>query len=160
VGSFNGLNDSWSVDAEGEYFLHHEEIYHNTPATQTDQAYNHPEDIEHFSHHAEIELNEDNLLRVAQGLKPLDENGNEMDMPVKKPKEEYGHALGEESEQHVFQGVYKGEEETERQIERFANARNEADRRGAWKGAEGRPKDLADRLRKAVPYKYRVKNSW
>jgi hypothetical protein len=30
-------------DEESEYFLHHEELYHGTPETQTDESYNHPE---------------------------------------------------------------------------------------------------------------------
>lgn len=30
-------------DEESEYFLHHEELYHSSPETQTDEAYNHPE---------------------------------------------------------------------------------------------------------------------
>ena len=30
-------------DEESEYFLHHEELYHSTPETQTDESYNHPE---------------------------------------------------------------------------------------------------------------------
>ncbi|KAL8286538.1 hypothetical protein RQP46_004555 [Phenoliferia psychrophenolica] len=30
-------------DAEGEYFLHHEEKYHNTPETQNEEDYVHPE---------------------------------------------------------------------------------------------------------------------
>lgn len=34
------------------------EIYHNTPETQTDESYNHPEDIEHFSQHEAIEKQE------------------------------------------------------------------------------------------------------
>jgi hypothetical protein len=28
-----------------EFFLHHEELFHNTPETQTDESYNHPEDM-------------------------------------------------------------------------------------------------------------------
>ncbi|CCO32716.1 putative calcium-binding protein C613,03 [Rhizoctonia solani AG-1 IB] len=32
-------------DVESEFFLHHEEMYHNTPETQTDESYNHPEDM-------------------------------------------------------------------------------------------------------------------
>lgn len=30
-------------DAEGEYFLHHEEKFHNTPETQNEEDYVHPE---------------------------------------------------------------------------------------------------------------------
>ncbi|KAJ7204435.1 precursor to secretory protein Ssp120 [Mycena pura] len=45
-------------DVESEFFLHHEEQFHSTPETQTDESYNHPEDIEHFAHHEEIERSE------------------------------------------------------------------------------------------------------
>lgn len=63
-----------------EFFLHHEgtltawqfptkvhshipfllitEEFHSTPETQTDDSYNHPEDIEHFGHHEGIEREE------------------------------------------------------------------------------------------------------
>ena len=34
------------------------EEFHGTPETQTDESYNHPEDIEHFSHHEDIEMKE------------------------------------------------------------------------------------------------------
>ncbi|KAJ7024388.1 precursor to secretory protein Ssp120 [Mycena alexandri] len=45
-------------DIESEFFLHHEEEFHSTPETQTDESYNHPEDLEHFAHHEEIERKE------------------------------------------------------------------------------------------------------
>lgn len=58
-----------------EFFLHHEgfnwqratsrtpstyltEQYHSTPEAQSDEPYNHPEDIEHFAHHKPIEREE------------------------------------------------------------------------------------------------------
>jgi nucleobindin len=31
------------------------EEFHSTPETQTDESYNHPEDLEHFGHHEKIE---------------------------------------------------------------------------------------------------------
>lgn len=43
--------DLLGLEAEPELtpsFLHHEELYHSTPETQTDESYNHPEDLEHF----------------------------------------------------------------------------------------------------------------
>lgn len=46
IGDFKHLGHHY--DEESEYFLHHEELYHNTPETQTDESYTHPEDIEHF----------------------------------------------------------------------------------------------------------------
>jgi nucleobindin len=45
----------------------HEEIYHNTPETQTEEAYSHPEDIAHFAAHEEIEAHEEELIRKAMG---------------------------------------------------------------------------------------------
>lgn len=53
---------------------HHEEMYHNTPETQTEESYIHPEDIAHFEHHEDIERHEEDLARKAQGLPPTDPN--------------------------------------------------------------------------------------
>ncbi|KAG6380764.1 hypothetical protein JVT61DRAFT_5148 [Boletus reticuloceps] len=55
-------------DVESEFFLHHEEEYHSTLETQTDEAYNHPEDIEHFAHHEKIELLEAEREARYQGI--------------------------------------------------------------------------------------------
>lgn len=69
--SFEGYKDlGHHYDEESEYFLHHEELYHSTPETQTDEAYNHPEDIEHFKHHRHIEDEEDARERIFEGLPP------------------------------------------------------------------------------------------
>ncbi|ORX36292.1 hypothetical protein BD324DRAFT_628197 [Kockovaella imperatae] len=67
--SFEGYKDlGHHYDEESEYFLHHEELYHSTPETQTDESYTHPEDIEHFRHHAHIEAEEDARERKFAGL--------------------------------------------------------------------------------------------
>ena len=42
------------------------ELYHSTPETQTDEAYNHPEDDEHFANHEHIEAEEERRERGAQ----------------------------------------------------------------------------------------------
>ncbi|CDS00517.1 related to SSP120-secretory protein [Sporisorium scitamineum] len=60
-------------DEESEFFVHHEELYHNTPETQTDEAYNHKEDIEHFAHHDQIEKEEEQRERKAEGLPSIEE---------------------------------------------------------------------------------------
>ncbi|KAH8921103.1 hypothetical protein BT69DRAFT_1298898 [Atractiella rhizophila] len=123
-------------DTEGEYFLHHEELYHSTPETQTDESYNHPEDIAHFTHHEQIELEEENKVRLAQGLDALDKDGREIKGSAREHTQKI---LG------------------------LKEAKQEADRRGSWgttRGGFGKPKDTADRLRKSVPYKYRVKTNW
>jgi hypothetical protein len=53
---------------------HHEEMYHSTPETQTEESYTHPEDIAHFEHHEDIERAEEDRARKAQGLPPTDPN--------------------------------------------------------------------------------------
>ncbi|KAJ7687384.1 hypothetical protein B0H17DRAFT_1070041 [Mycena rosella] len=55
-------------DIESEFFLHHEEEFHSTPETQTDESYNHPEDLEHFAHHEEIERKEAVKEAAFQGI--------------------------------------------------------------------------------------------
>ncbi|EPQ60110.1 precursor to secretory protein Ssp120 [Gloeophyllum trabeum ATCC 11539] len=55
-------------DVESEFFLHHEELYHSTPETQTDESYNHPEDIEHFAQHEQIERAEAEREAKFQGI--------------------------------------------------------------------------------------------
>lgn len=47
---------------------HPAEEFHSTPETQTDEAYNHPEDIEHFAHHEEIEHQEAEREARFQGI--------------------------------------------------------------------------------------------
>jgi hypothetical protein len=44
------------------------EVYHSTPETQTDESYNHPEDIEHFAHHDAIERTEAEREAKFQGI--------------------------------------------------------------------------------------------
>ncbi|PFH49052.1 hypothetical protein AMATHDRAFT_148583 [Amanita thiersii Skay4041] len=67
--NFDGLGaEGHHYDVESEFFLHHEEQYHSTPETQTDEAYNHPEDVEHFAHHEDIELKEAEREARFQGI--------------------------------------------------------------------------------------------
>lgn len=80
--------ESTLLNSQQEFFLHHEgsfervqctlsrffssncslEQYHSTPETQTDEAYTHPEDIEHFGHHAAIEREEAEREAKYQGI--------------------------------------------------------------------------------------------
>lgn len=62
------------TDEESEYFVHHEEIYHNTPESQKADAYDHPEDIEHFAHHERLEHEEEDRERHAEGLPTREED--------------------------------------------------------------------------------------
>jgi len=77
AGGFAGLPDLKDLGAEGhhydiesEFFLHHEELYHSTPDTQTDDSYSHPEDMEHFANHEHIEAEEAEREQKFHGLPP------------------------------------------------------------------------------------------
>ncbi|GAA5967392.1 hypothetical protein JCM11641_000532 [Rhodosporidiobolus odoratus] len=212
-------------DAEGEYFLHHEEMYHNTPETQTEESYTHPEDIEHFMAHETIEDEEEERIRHFTGEESdLPEAGtpegsnltpeqvaqhvfNELnDLPdeITNPDEErfikqveaaedrnaakpqviepkkkdpapprYNPA-GAPPSQSALSGKEKlAAEEKARQeraaaaraqAEKFSKNAQEAQKRGGWGQKDdmlfARPKDLADKLRSNIPYKFRMKKSW
>lgn len=63
------------------------EQYHSTPETQTDESYIHPEDIEHFSHHDDIERQEYEREARYQGVS-VDEAARAHDEPpVHSPSE-------------------------------------------------------------------------
>ncbi|KIM88785.1 hypothetical protein PILCRDRAFT_238903 [Piloderma croceum F 1598] len=67
--SFDNIGaEGHHYDVESEFFLHHEEEFHSTPETQTDESYNHPEDIEHFAQHEAIELKEAEKEAKFQGI--------------------------------------------------------------------------------------------
>ena len=60
-------------DEESEFFVHHEEEYHKNPEQQSPEAYNHPEDIEHFNHHDAIERQDEDRERAGRGLPSREE---------------------------------------------------------------------------------------
>ena len=124
---------------EGEYWLHHEELYHNTPETQTDESYTHKEDLEHFAHHDEIEAEEDALVNKAQGL---DEDGNPLPQKVLQAP--------------VLTSVEKAKKAKADAARAYKMASAEASKQGPWPAGDFRkPKSKSDRLRAGMPYKYR-----
>ncbi|KAG9105179.1 hypothetical protein FRC07_009536 [Ceratobasidium sp. 392] len=154
----DGLPDFSSLGAEGhhydvesEFFLHHEEIYHNTPETQTDESYNHPEDIEHFAHHEEIERVEEERERkyeglAADGVHAAEPDKNPESEPEFKPSPKYTYTRAPKDAQVPLDDL-----------------KRDAAGKDAWgTGQAGfkRPKEAADRLRKNVPYKYKFKRNW
>ncbi|KAG9098297.1 hypothetical protein FRC06_006554 [Ceratobasidium sp. 370] len=181
----NGLPDFGSLGAEGhhydvesEFFLHHEELYHNTPETQTDESYNHPEDMwvqaliareqathsyiflssEHFAHHEEIERLEAERERKYEGLAPDGIHAAEPDKnaesdPEFKPSPKYTYTRARKDGQAAGQ---------------LEDLKREAAAKDAWGTGDAgykRPKEAADRLRKNVPYKpsrmqYKFKRNW
>ncbi|GAA5880470.1 hypothetical protein JCM16303_005393 [Sporobolomyces ruberrimus] len=196
-------------DAEGEYFLHHEEQFHNTPETQREEDYIHPEDIEHFMSHEQIEAEEDEKVAVFTGEEPdipsdervtpeevqqhifnelngLSDEPSEVEKESQRELEEHvgggGGGVGEKKGSETklspwtsvppkAQGTVSAEEQARRDRAEFARQQaakfgkdvKEAGRRGDWGSGESafeRPRDAADRLRKNIPYKYKVKKSW
>ena len=159
---------------------HHEELYHNTPETQTEEAYTHPEDLAHFEHHEDIEREEEDKARKAQGLPPTDPN-IPLDDQTAQPDHDAidaRNAQADQQRQQVFvaggSGTGKAQaglddptpEEAARrerakqardQSKRLSDAKKEAQNRGAWgEGGDSgfkKPKDQADRLRDRIPYK-------
>lgn len=61
------------------------EQFHSTPETQTDESYNHPEDIEHFSHHENIEFLEAEREAQYQGI-TVEEALRSHEEPAVKPE--------------------------------------------------------------------------
>ncbi|BEI82513.1 hypothetical protein CcaverHIS002_0303810 [Cutaneotrichosporon cavernicola] len=100
IGDFKDLGHHY--DEESEYFLHHEELYHSTPETQTDESYNHPEDIAHFRNHEHIEAEEDARERKFEGLAANADLTDEH--KAHDPLEEAGHAAGEGPEAYAAAG--------------------------------------------------------
>ena len=64
-------------DDEYEYEIHHFEKYHGADAKLEDLT--HPEDIEHFKHHEETDMMEEQLARSEKGPRGL----NEGNIPAK-----------------------------------------------------------------------------
>lgn len=148
----------------------HEEKFHNTPETQGENAYVHPEgarslfycawlvraltllialDIEHFMAHEDIERTEAERVLEFQGLasdgQPVDPNVNQAAFQAKSSDSASDIAAREAREAYALAQALK-----------FGNDVREASKRGGY-GETGffRPKDTADRLRRGVPFKYR-----
>ncbi|KAK2464743.1 hypothetical protein APHAL10511_003161 [Amanita phalloides] len=164
-------------DIESEFFLHHEgsfadsiktlqnldhptEKYHNTPETQTDESYNHPEDLEHFSHHEKIEQDEVERLAKFQGIsveevlkyygKPPAASQDETPSsdPIQPPKPKIMRVTPPEKQEPSV---------------KFKNAEAEAKKKDDWGSGDAgyvAPRDASDRLRKNLPYKYKFRRNW
>jgi len=115
--SFEGYRDlGHHYDEESEFFLHHEELYHSTPETQTDESYVHPEDFDHFTHHAHIEAEEDARERAFAGL-PADADLSQDHVAVPDALDTHQHAPGEGPQEVISEqgegGGEGGEQEQE-----------------------------------------------
>lgn len=189
--SFEGYKDlGHHYDEESEYFLHHEELYHSTPETQTDESYTHPEDIEHFQHHAEIEDEEDARERRFEGLPPTADLTK--DHVAADPLDHHEHAPGQgpldENENPQSRGDGDGDENdfkpgdevdpppvrVPKRVDpgaapqRIVKAGHLEELGGLKQAAleqpgwvgGARPKSAEERLRAGVPYKYKMRKGF
>ncbi|KAN0100207.1 hypothetical protein V8E55_000191 [Tylopilus felleus] len=135
-------------DVESEFFLHHEEQFHSTPETQTDESYNHAEDIEHFAHHETIELLEAEREAKYQGIS-VEEVLRAHEPPTEtialpRPK--------------ITRGAPKQDPAV-----KYKNIDKEKENQSEWgTGEQGykQPKSPAEKMRKNLPYKYKFRRSW
>ena len=73
-------------DEESEFFVHHESIYHRKEEDQGADSYTHPEDLKHFAQHKQIELEEENRERIAEGMPTIEEEAHLQDAAQKQGK--------------------------------------------------------------------------
>ncbi|CAE7060041.1 unnamed protein product [Rhizoctonia solani] len=144
-------------DVESEFFLHHEEMYHNTPETQTDESYNHPEDIRLIVNisltHEEIERVEEERERKYEGLA---DDGIHKAVPSGEPNAD---PELKPNPKYTYTRASKGDPAPGQHDE----WKRDAEGKEAWGQGDGgykRPKEASDRLRKNVPYKYKFKRNW
>ncbi|KAK7025462.1 hypothetical protein VNI00_015990 [Paramarasmius palmivorus] len=172
-------------DVESEFFLHHEEEFHSTPETQTDESYIHPEDIEHFAQHEDIERREAEKEAKYQGISVEEVLKQHADAEAaaaaaaahpdadQEPLAAAEHPHGEQVEPNQPPSAPNPRvtrvtpPEKQDPAQRFRNAKSEADKKGEWgAGSDGyqRPTKPEDKMRKNLPYKeriqYKFRRSW
>lgn len=127
------------------------EQYHSTPETQDAASYNHPEDIEHFSHHEGIELKEAEREAIYQGISVEEALAQHAEPPPSEqhPAEEAGQETPKKFERQI-------PPEQQDPAVRFRQAKAESGTYGEWGSGEGgykSPKSPSERMRKNLPYK-------
>lgn len=144
------------------------EQYHSTPETQTEESYTHPEDLEHFAHHEEIELKEAEREAKFQGITVEEALAQQEPVPADAHAEHPG-----EGAQQVLDDTFGGEKapvethadgtpkftrlpdpEKEDPIERFKKAKAAgvgAEEWGQGDGGYKPPRSPTDRM-KCVSY--------
>ncbi|KIK97673.1 hypothetical protein PAXRUDRAFT_824669 [Paxillus rubicundulus Ve08.2h10] len=156
VAGFKGLPSFDDIGAEGhhydvesEFFLHHEEQYHSTPGTQTDEAYNHPEDLEHFAHHDTIERQEAEREAQYQGI-TVEE--------AMQAHEELAAKPGSAPRPKITRGAPKQDPSV-----KYRDIAKEKENQSEWgTGEQGykQPKSPGEKMRKNLPYKYKFRRNW
>jgi hypothetical protein len=154
--NFDGLGvEGHHYDVESEFFLHHEEQFHSTPETQTDESYVHPEDLEHFAHHESIERKEAEREAKFQGVS-VEEILNAQNIDSQQSN-------SDASQAPVKPLKRVPPPEKQDPIVKFKNAQSEGTRKGEWGTGEGGykpPAGAGDMMRKNLPYKYKFRRNW
>ncbi|KAI0375500.1 hypothetical protein BV20DRAFT_986249 [Pilatotrama ljubarskyi] len=163
-------------DVESEFFLHHEEQFHSTPETQTDESYTHPEDLEHFAHHEQIEQEEAEREAKFQGV-----SVEEVIAQHEPHEEQHTPEGGAADPQLVVQNPHDDQvnevpvaggppkinrvtpPEKQDPAVRFANAKADGEW-GAGSAGYKPPKSPSEKMRKNLPYKdrmqYKFRRTW
>jgi hypothetical protein len=164
-------------DIESEFFLHHEEQFHSTPETQTDESYNHPEDLEHFAHHESIERKEAEKEAKYQGLtveevlaaqeEALAHDSHSSESNSGDPAQGDAQApIGQNPDDEPPHSPPKPKitrltpPEKQDPSVKYQGVR---DRKAEWgEGEDGykAPKEAVDKMRKNLPYKYKFRRNW
>ncbi|EJC98756.1 uncharacterized protein FOMMEDRAFT_136940 [Fomitiporia mediterranea MF3/22] len=155
--NFEGLG------AEGHHYDVESEEFHSTPDTQTDESYNHPEDIEHFAAHEDIERQE--------AIKEAEFQGISVEDAIKIHEEAEASAEARAKERELEEKAQQQKPRPTRPVDpekldpavRFGGAVKEGEAHGEWgTGEKGYkvPQSPSERMRKNVPYKYKFRRNW
>ncbi|KAI0005531.1 precursor to secretory protein Ssp120 [Russula compacta] len=164
--SFENLGaEGHHYDVESEFFLHHEEQFHSTPETQDPATYNHPEDIEHFSHHEVIDHQEAERVAIYQGISVEEALAQHAEpAPSEQPPVEQANVDDREVPKRFERTTPPEQQEP---AVRFRQAMAESESHGEWGSGEGGykpPNGPSERMRKNLPYKermqYKFRRNW
>lgn len=129
------------------------EEYHSTPETQTDESYTHPEDLEHFAHHEEIERKEAEREAIFQGISVEEalrahEAAGE---PPATPQDEAQAPIGGDPASPPKPKITRVAPPEKQEPEvKFKDAKTEGTRKGEWGTGEGgykSPTNSGDKMR-------------
>ncbi|ETW86773.1 hypothetical protein HETIRDRAFT_437555 [Heterobasidion irregulare TC 32-1] len=170
--SFDELGaEGHHYDVESEFFLHHEEQYHSTPETQTDESYTHPEDLEHFAQHEAIEHKEAEREAKFQGITVeealLQHEEHEHDEAPPALVADSNDADNDTTDAAHPPTTKKIQRQTPPEKQdpavRFRDAKAESERHGDWGSGDAGykpPNTPSEKMRKNLPYKYKFRRSW
>jgi nucleobindin len=130
------------------------EQYHSTPETQEPSAYNHVEDLEHFSHHDAIEFQEAEREAIFQGISVEEALAQHAEpAPSEEPPADQA-KVDEPEVSKKFERQIPPEQQDP--AIRFRKAKAESEAHGEWGAGESgykAPNTPSEKMRKNLPYK-------